>query len=127
MLNKIFFSLGITSLVSVLFALIFATKFWYVFALAFLLQILFFYFLNTVYENSLIEKAQKIKIQQYIEENRQVATVQCPCDQKNMQDVDMRFDQDITYRCNNCNKNIKANVDVKTVLITEPIYFNDRA
>ena len=39
----------------------------------------------------------------------------------------MRFDQDITYKCNNCGKNVKANVDVKTVLITEPIYFNDRA
>ena len=127
MLNRVLFSLGLTTLVSVLVALIFISKFWYVFALAFVLQVLFFYFLNTAYENSLIEKAQKIKLQQFIEENRQVAMVQCPCDQKNMQDVEMRFDQDIIYTCNQCGKNVKAGVDIKTVLVTEPIYFNDRA
>ena len=127
MLNKALFSFGITALVSTLCGLIFISKFWYVFALAFVLQVLFFYFLNTAYENSLIEKAQKIKLQQFIEENRQIATVQCPCDQKNMQDVEMRFDQDIIYTCNQCGKNVKAGVDIKTVLVTEPIYFNDRA
>ena len=61
MLNKALFSFGITALVSTLCGLIFISKFWYVFALAFVLQVLFFYFLNTAYENSLIEKAQKIK------------------------------------------------------------------
>ena len=127
MLNKALFSFGITALVSTLCGLIFISKFWYVFALAFVLQVLFFYFLNTAYENSLIEKAQKIKLQQFIEENRQVAMVQCPCDQKNMQDVEMRFDQDIIYTCNQCGKNVKAGVDIKTVLVTEPINFNDRA
>ena len=127
MLNKALFSFGITALVSTLCGLIFISKFWYVFALAFVLQVLFFYFLNTAYENSLIEKAQKIKLQQFIEENKQVAMVQCPCDQKNMQDVEMRFDQDIIYTCNQCGKNVKAGVDIKTVLVTEPIYFNDRA
>ena len=127
MLNKALCSFGITALVSTLCGLIFISKFWYVFALAFVLQVLFFYFLNTAYENSLIEKAQKIKLQQFIEENRQVAMVQCPCDQKNMQDVEMRFDQDIIYTCNQCGKNVKAGVDIKTVLVTEPIYFNDRA
>jgi len=127
MLNRVLISLGITSLVSVLFGLIFATHFWYVFALAFILQVLFFYFLNTVYENSLIEKAQLLRIQQIREENKQIATIQCPCGQKNMQEVEMRFDQDVVYSCNTCGKNVKAVVDVKTVLITEPIYFNDRA
>ena len=127
MLNRVLISLGITSLVSLLFGLIFATHFWYVFALAFILQVLFFYFLNTVYENSLIEKAQLLRIQQIREENKQVATIQCPCGQKNMQDVEMRFDQPVVYPCNVCGKNVKAGVDVKTVLVTEPIYFNDRA
>ena len=127
MLNRVLISLGITSLVSVLFGLIFATHFWYVFALAFILQVLFFYFLNTAYENSLIEKAQLLRIQQIREENKQIATIQCPCGQKNMQEVEMRFDQDVVYSCNTCGKNVKAVVDVKTVLITEPIYFNDRA
>jgi len=127
MLNKVLISFGITSLVSILFALIFATHFWYVFTLVFILQILFFYFLNTVYENTLIEKAQFIKLQQLKEENNQIATIQCPCGQKNMQDVEIRFDQPIVYNCNNCGKNVKAGVDIKTVLITEPIYLNDRA
>ena len=127
MLNKILFSVGVTALVSVLCGLIFISKFWYVFALTFIVQVLFFYFLNTIYENSLIEKAQKLRLQQFLEENKQIATIQCPCNQKSMQDVEMRFDQDIIYTCSTCGKNVKAGIDVKTVLVTEPIYFNDRA
>jgi len=126
MLKKLLFSFGITTLVSVLFGLIFISKFWYVFALAYILQILFFAGLNTVYENKLIEKAQNLKLQEYIAQSKQVATVQCPCTEKNMQQTEMRFDQDVIYTCNKCGKSVRADVDVKTVLITEPIYTNDR-
>lgn len=127
MLSKILISFGITALVSVLAGLIFVNNFWLVFAFTFILQILFFYFFNSVYENKLIEKAQKLKLEEFKELNKHVVTIECPCDEKTKQDVEMRFDNDVIYQCNKCKKNIKALVNVKTIQTTEPIYFNDRS
>lgn len=123
MLSRVTISLAITSLVSVLAGLLFAGHFWNVFFLVFILQVLFFYFFNSVYENKLIEKAQQLKLEEFKEQNKQVITVECPCDQKTRQDVSMRFDREVIYQCGKCQKNIKALANVKTVQTTEPIYF----
>ena len=123
MYKRLLVSLGITSLISGLFALIFINHWWLVFALTFVLQIVVFYFINTAIENNLIEKAEKIKIQQYVEANKQVAIIECPCGDKNKQEVVMRFDKEVTYICGKCEKNIKAVIDVRPILVTEQIYF----
>jgi hypothetical protein len=125
MLGKIIISILITTLVSILAGLIVPGNFWIVFVFAFVLQVLFFYFFNSIYENRLIEKAQQIRLEELKEINKQIVTVQCPCDEKVRQDIQMRFDRDVIYQCNKCKKNIKAISDVKTLLTTEPIYFND--
>jgi hypothetical protein len=125
MVNKIVFSLAVTILVSTLLGLLFYSKFWIVFALGFILQFLFFYILNTVYENRLIEKAQKLKLEEFKEQTKHFVLVECPCNEKVKQDVEVRFDKDIIYKCNKCEKNIRAIPDVKTLLQTDPIYFNN--
>lgn len=125
MLVKTIVSLLLTTLVSVLAGLIVPGNFWIVFTFAFILQILFFYFFNSIYENRLIEKAQQLRIQELKEINKNIVNVQCPCDEKVRQEIEMRFDKDVIYQCNKCKKNIKAISDVKTILTTEPIYFND--
>jgi len=127
MIQRVLISFGLTTLVSILFGLIFGAHFWLVFFLAFILQVLLFYFINSVYENKLIEKAQSLRLQEYAIQSKQIALIECPCAEKTKQEVEMRFDKDVTYVCNKCNKSIKAAVDVKSVLMTEPIYFNDRA
>ena len=53
-MKKVLLSLTLTLLVSGLFGIIF--KDWFVFGLVTILQILFFYFFNTVYENYLTKK-----------------------------------------------------------------------
>ena len=55
MYKRLLVSLGITSLISGLFALIFINHWLLVFALTFVLQIVVFYFINTAIENNLIE------------------------------------------------------------------------
>lgn len=127
MMGKILLSLGITTLVSILFGLLIVSNFWIVFTLAFILQLLFFYFFNSIYENKLIEKAQQLKLEEFKELNKHIVTLECPCDEKARQDVSMRFDKDVIYECGKCKKNIKANTNVRTVQTTEPIYFNDRS
>lgn len=123
MLSRILFSLILTSLVSTLAGLLFASHFWNVFFLVFILQVLFFYFFNSVYENKLIEKAQQLKLEEFKEQNKQIVLVECPCDEKTQQEVSMRFDRDVIYQCGKCKKNIKAMTSVKTIQTTEPIYF----
>lgn len=125
MVNRIVISLILTFLVSTLIGLIFLNKFWIVFTLAAIIQFLFFYILNTVYENKLIEKAQKIKLDEFKELTKHYVLVNCPCAERVKQDVEIRFDKDIIYKCNKCEKNIRALPDVKTVLQTDPIYFNN--
>ena len=125
MINKIVFSLAVTVLISTLLGLLFYSKFWVVFALGFILQFLFFYILNTVYENRLIEKAQKLKLEEFREQTKHFVLIECPCTEKVKQDVEIRFDKDIVYKCNKCEKNIRAIPDVKTLLQTDPIYFNN--
>lgn len=123
MLRKILISLSITSLISTIAGLIFVSKFWLIFTLVFILQVLFFYFYNNYYENKLIEKAQQLRLEEFKELNKQVVVIACPCSEKNKQEVVMRFDQDVIYKCGKCQKNIKAVIDVKPLLVTEPIYF----
>lgn len=125
MVSKIIISLLITTLVSSLAGLLFVSKFWIVFSLVFILQILFFYFFNSIYENKLIEKAQALKLKEFQELNKHIVTVQCPCAEKNNQNIEMRFDKDIVYECAKCKKNVKAIADVKTILTTDPIYYNN--
>ena len=125
MVNKVAISLILTILVSTLFGLLFSSKFWIVFSLAIIIQFLFFYILNTVYENRLIEKAQKIKLEEFKEQTKHFVLVECPCAEKVKQDIEVRFDKDLIYKCNKCDKNIRALPDVKTLLQTDPIYFNN--
>ena len=95
MISKVLISLLITSLVSTLAGLIIPANFWVVFAFAFVIQILFFYFFNSIYENKLIEKAQILKLAELKETSKQIVMVQCPCDEKVRQDIEMRFDMDV--------------------------------
>jgi membrane protein implicated in regulation of membrane protease activity len=125
MLQRIFISLGITSLVSVLVGLL-VSKFWLGFALSFILQVVFFYLFNSVYENRLIERAQILKLEEVKELSKNKVILECPCAEKNKQEINMRFDENVVYECSKCKKNIKADAIVKNVLTTQPIYFNDR-
>jgi predicted membrane protein len=124
MIQKVLFSLLVTLIVSGLLAFLFANHWVIVFFLSFTLQILFFYIGNTIYENKLIEKAERIRTEQIKEATKLVATVECPCGEHFKQDTVIRFDEELTYKCDKCDKIIKLNVDVKPVLTTQPIYTN---
>lgn len=127
MVKKIFVSLGITCLISTLIGLLFAANFFIAFAAAFIIQVLTFYYLNSLNEQKVALRLLEIKNEQDRIAALQTAIIECPCTEKNKQGVEMRFDKDITFKCSKCSKMIKADVDVKSVLVTEPIYFNERA
>ena len=125
-MKKILFSLTVTSTVSALFALLFA-KFIIGFAIIFVSQIILFYIGNTIYSNYVITRIEEIKLQQLKEVQKQQTILSCPCANENKQAVDMNIGEEVTYKCNKCDKNIKAILEVKNYITTQPIYFDDRS
>ena len=118
-MKKVFLSLSLTFLVSGLFGIIF--KDWFVFGLATILQILFFYFFNTVYENYLTKKVIEANAIVETEKLKNTVKVLCPCGENNPQDVLLSFNKDTVYKCVKCNKDVRATTNVGTSLITTPI------
>ena len=111
-MRKVLTSLTLTLLVSALFGIIF--KDLIVFFLATILQILFFYFFNTVYENYLTKKVIEANSLVEIEKLKNTVKVLCPCGENNPQDVLLSFNEDTIYKCSKCNKDVRA-----TTIITE--------
>lgn len=119
---KIIRSLLITSLVSALFGLLFIEKFFLVFILSTILQFLFFYFFNSIYENYQIKKAVELQIAQEKNQLENTVRVLCPCGENNPQEVKLSLREDTIYPCSKCKKEVRATTNVGTTLITSPIY-----
>lgn len=119
-MKKLLTSIGVTLLVSSLFALLF--KSWYVFLLSTVMQFVFFYFFNSIYENYLIQKAAQINLQTLKEENKNKVKVLCPCGENNPQDVTLNFNEDTLYECSKCKKQVRATSNVGTSLVTLPVF-----
>jgi len=116
-MRKLLTSVALTLMVSGLFGIIF--KDWLVFILATILQVLFFYFFNTVYENFLIKKALEANAEiKKLEFNNSMEVV-CPCGSK--QTVILSIHEDTIYRCEKCKNEIRAAVNVGTAMVTVPV------
>ena len=116
-MKKVLASLTLTLLVSGLFGIIF--KSWLVLILATILQILFFYFFNTVYENYLTKKVIEANSLVEIEKLKNTIRVTCPCGSS--QEVLLSMTEDTIYRCNECKNEIRAAVNIGTAMVTTPV------
>jgi hypothetical protein len=130
-MQKVLYSITITVLVSILVGFL-VSNFWVGFILAFILQFVGFSLFNTLYTNYIITKVEALKVDQMKETtaqqkeaNRQIVSVKCPCSMNNNQGVEFKLDQEIMYKCDKCDKNIKLHVDIKPFITTQPIYFNE--
>jgi hypothetical protein len=123
MLSRFLLSVILTGAVSTILGLIFKDNFWYVFALASIVQIVGFLLFQQIYANRLLRNFEEIKTQQIKEGSRNLVDVSCPCDDQNKQTVDFRFDQKNIYKCTKCGKNFTAVASLRTILTTDPIYF----
>jgi hypothetical protein len=118
-MKKIITSLTLTLLVSGIFGILFED--WLVFGLATILQILFFYFFNTVYENYLTKKVIEANALVEKEKFKNIVKVACPCGENNQQEVLLSFNEDTIFKCSKCDKDIRASTNVGTTLVTTPL------
>ena len=87
LIYSVFITLGISSLI----ALIFKDIFWNVFILVTILQIIISIFFNRIYTNRLIYTLEYAKADQLREFNRNYTNVDCPCSEKYTQLVDIHI------------------------------------
>ena len=125
MLSRFLVSVSLTACVSTILGLIFRDSFWYVFALAAIIQIAGFLLFQQIYTNRLVRNFEEIKIQQIKESSRNLTDVSCPCDDQNIQTVDFRFDRKNVYTCTKCGKNFAVMATLREVMTTDPIYFEN--
>lgn len=121
-LAKILYSAILTFSISTIVGLIFKSNFWYVFTLTTILQVIGFLILNQIYTNRLKQSLEIIKADQLREQNRNYVNVVCPCNEKSVQLVDIRFDTKPQYTCNKCNKQVSCETSVRTFTVTSPVY-----
>jgi DNA-directed RNA polymerase subunit RPC12/RpoP len=117
-MKKILTSLSLTILVGCLFGIFF--KSFSVFAIAIILQFLFFYFFNSAYENLLVQRVVTANIDLEKAKIKNTLEVTCPCGSK--QDVLLSFTEDTIYRCEECKNEVRVAVNIGTALVTNPIF-----
>jgi hypothetical protein len=88
-----------------------------IFLFATLMQILFY----NVYRNVVTFMMSKIDLEKIKELSKQGCELTCPCDKAIKNFIPIRLDQDNSYRCLECSKNVKVDLDFKSFLQTEPI------
>ena len=119
-MKKILTSICLTLLVGSLFGLFFKSLI--IFAIAVILQFLFFYFFNTVYENFLVQKVVTANIELENSKLKNTVKVLCPCAENHPQEVLLSFNEDTIFKCSKCNKDVRATTNIGTSLVTSPIY-----
>ena len=120
-MRRLILSFLLTLSVSSLFGFIF--KDWIVFVLATILQFLFFYFFNSVYENWMKNKIMQTSLEMEKIKSKNLVRLSCPsCNY--IQDVEMTFDGAVVYKCTKCEAEVKAEPNVKNYLTTNLIYFD---
>ena len=113
-------SILITLVVSTIFGFI-IDPFWKTFIITTLSQFIVFYFFNTIYQGYVVQEAILMNIE--LEKEKQINRVllTCPsCGHK--QWVEMNLSEILTYKCEKCGVEIKAEPSVKNYLTTNPIY-----
>ena len=117
-MRKILVSLTLTFLVSGLFGILFND--WLIFLLVTILQILFFYFFNTVYENFLLKKAYELNLEIEKKKLDNTIKVNCPCG-STQEIVLQSLEKDTIYRCKECKNEIRAAINIGTAMVTTPV------
>ena len=116
MLRGVIVLLLISGTISFLFANDIKTFLGWLFCLS-MLQIIFYNIWNTIL-NIINEKNQIDILREY---SKQGCNVKCPCDKAIDNFIPIRLNEDNSYKCLDCNKNVRVDVDIKTFLQTEPV------
>lgn len=128
-MNKTIISLLLTVAISALIGLL-TPNFLITFILATIVQIVGFYIGNTLYNNYIITKIENIKLDQIKELSKikpSQTLVKCPCDKGTVQEIDISPNEEIVYKCKECDKSIKAYCELRNFVASQPIYFNDKS
>lgn len=124
---KLLRSLGITFGVSTVLSLglsYFIGNFIAWFLILTVLQFLAFYIVGEIVKKNTNKKLLEITLKQQELKAQQSLTVICPCDRRVESTVPVKLNEENTYICQGCNKNIGIKIEGKTALLTTPLSVN---
>jgi len=124
MIKRAIFGLLIVTTISALVAFVFSSgtlSFLRWFIGTFVFQFILQYVITLVLDARIGSKIKQFEQQtaELLTKNEQ--PVACPCPVKNVQLVSVDFSNPVTYKCSQCNKDIKAYTEITSVLATVPI------
>ena len=124
---KLLRSLGITFGVSIILSFglsFFVGNFLAWFLILTVVQFLVFYVVGEIVKKNNNKKLLEITLKQQELKSQQSLTVVCPCDRRVESTVTVKLNEDNTYVCQGCNKNIGIQIEAKTALLTTPLSVN---
>lgn len=92
---------------------------WFVGATA--LQFILQYIVTLVLDARLGVQIKKLEQENILLLSKTEQPATCPCHVKNVQQIPILFDEQMKYKCNRCNKEISAYLDITTALTTTPV------
>ena len=95
-----------------------------IFILGIFFQYIFWFFYNQYQERQILLKKAEIELQMEQEYSKQGVELICPCYKKNKQYVPIRLNENNSYSCPDCKKEIAVFVDITTAATTDTNVIN---
>lgn len=119
-LKSLLITLAVSSLLG-LILLIFKINFWATFAFATITQYIIFFIVGSVVEYIGQLKLRELEVTQIKELAKQQIEVECPCDKKIKEYVNITLGERNTYRCTECSKVNAIYINATTAATNIPI------
>ena len=89
-----------------------------------LFQFVFFYFYGEYRKRKFLKIQMETQVKYDEMQSAQSTTVTCPCDRNLQTTIPIKFNEENTYNCQGCNKQIKVSIETRTALATNPVIIN---
>ena len=77
--------------------------------------------LYSVYKQAVMFMAERLRNERIKEFSKQGMEVVCPCSKAVRTFIPIQLDQDNSYKCMDCSRNIAVGLEVKTFMTTDPV------
>lgn len=94
---------------------------WLIVIFCIILQFIGNYILQSILVTYYSVKTKNAEAEMLTQLSFQTAAIECPCHKHNKQEILLRLNDNTTYKCNACGKELGVTVDISSALLTQPV------